>query len=81
MRNNNMKSLLINQVHDSLVVDCYPGEEKRMLTIMRDAMLGVIPELSERFQYEFSVPLAIEIKQGPNWLDMDTVLVASHNET
>ena len=81
MRNNNMKSLLINQVHDSLVVDCYPGEEKRMLTIMRDAMLGVIPELSERFQYEFSVPLAIEIKQGPNWLNMNTVLVASHNET
>tara|TARA_R100001163_G_scaffold3495_4_gene5158 strand:- start:919 stop:2484 length:1566 start_codon:yes stop_codon:yes gene_type:complete len=76
-----MKSLLINQVHDSLVVDCYPGEEKQMIAIMRESMLGVLDELSSRFKYEFSVPLAIEVKQGPNWLDMETVLVASHNET
>ena len=76
-----MKSLLINQVHDSLVVDCYPGEEEQMIDIMRESMLGVLDELSSRFKYEFSVPLAIEVKQGPNWLDMETVLVASHNET
>ena len=77
MKYNKVESVLINQVHDSLVVDCYPGEETRMIEIMAEAMLGVVDELKERFNYTMYVPLAIEIKKGENWLDMETVLEKS----
>lgn len=74
MKSMGLKSVLINQVHDSLIVDCYPGEEKKVHKAMVEAMLGVKEDLWERFQYDFRIPIAIEIKQGPDWLNMDTVL-------
>jgi DNA polymerase I-like protein with 3'-5' exonuclease and polymerase domains len=72
-----LKSLLINEVHDSVVVDTYPGEEEVVLNCIRTALLGVIDDLDEMFDYNFTVPLAIEIKRGANWLEMDVVLEAS----
>lgn len=68
-----LKSVVINTVHDSICADCYPGEEKIVLRLMRWAMMGVIAEMKRRWNYEFKVPLAIEIKGGPNWLDTEVV--------
>lgn len=74
MLDSNTESCIINEVHDSIVIDTYPGEEELIAELTRDAMLGVVGELKERFNYNFTVPLAIEIKNGKNWLEMDTVL-------
>lgn len=77
LKEEKLKSLLINEVHDSVVVDTYPGEEEAVLNCIRTALLGVIDDLDEMFNYNFTVPLAIEIKRGANWLEMDVVLEAS----
>jgi DNA polymerase-1 len=38
MVENNLQTLLVNEVHDSLVADCYPGETEMWTEICRDAM-------------------------------------------
>ena len=75
-----LKSLLINEVHDSVVVDTYPGEEDAVLNCIRVSLLGVVDDLDKIFNYNFTVPLAIEIKRGANWLEMDVVLEASTDD-
>jgi len=68
-----LKSLIINEVHDSIVTDAYPGEETLVTDLKVEAMLGVIPELKRRFNYDLNVPLEVEVKCGKNWLDMDVI--------
>ena len=68
-----LKSLLINEVHDSIVVDTYPGEEADVASLMMTGMLSVRQGLRDRFDWEFEVPIEVEIKRGPNWLEMDVV--------
>lgn len=65
----NLKSLLILTVHDSIVVDCFPGEQDEVCRILREAMVGVSDEANARWGYSFALPLDIEISAGPNWLD------------
>ena len=33
-------------------------------------MTGVIDELKDKFNYNFLVPLKVEVKNGINWLNM-----------
>lgn len=64
-----LKSKIILTVHDSVVIDCYPGEFSEIQKILHEAMEGVTDEIKERWGYEFSIPLPIEISTGKNWLD------------
>lgn len=65
-----VKSLIINTVHDSLVVDVYPGELDKVTDLMIQACMDVLPELKRRYNYDFTVPIGVELKAGPNWLNM-----------
>ena len=69
MKDRQMKSLCVLTVHDSIVIDVYPGEEKDLVEILASAMENVDRELKYRYDYEMSIPLDIEIKSGPNWLE------------
>ena len=51
-------------VHDELVFEAPPKEVKRLATMVREAMTGVM---------ELTVPLAVDVAAGPNWLDVDDV--------
>jgi DNA polymerase I-like protein with 3'-5' exonuclease and polymerase domains len=73
MKENKVKSLLINTVHDSIVVDAHPDEFKLMTSILDKATAGVTDYLYEVYNIEFNVPLDTELKMGDNWLDMDEV--------
>ncbi|MBN2233077.1 MAG: DNA polymerase I, partial [Deltaproteobacteria bacterium] len=57
-----MKSRLVLQVHDELVFECPPGEEKRLAALVRDGMENAV---------KLSVPLTVSVKSGVNWADMD----------
>ena len=70
MREKKVKSLLINTVHDSIIADVYPGEEKIMSGIFRQGTADVIPALKTYYKIDFNVPLDTELKIGYNWLDM-----------
>ncbi|MBQ8996815.1 DNA polymerase I [Candidatus Saccharibacteria bacterium] len=50
---------MIMQVHDSIMVECEPGQAEEVGQIMREVMEGVAPELG--------VKLAVDVKTGKNW--------------
>ena len=70
MKEQKVKSLLINTVHDSIVADVYPGEEAVMSKIFDEGTASVIPALKEYYGINFNIPLDVEVKIGYNWLDM-----------
>lgn len=56
----NLRSRMILQVHDELVIDCHRDEEQQVRAIVEDAMLNALP---------LSIPIEIGIDRGTNWLD------------
>ena len=60
LRTRRMKSEMILQVHDELVFDVAPGELDAMKELVKSRMEGA---------YEMSVPLAVEMGAGDDWLE------------
>ena len=69
MKDRHVKSLCVLSVHDSIVIDVYPGEQEIMKEILVEGMEGVAQEVKSRYDYDMVIPLAIEIKSGSNWLN------------
>ena len=76
MKEKNVKSLLVNTVHDSIVADVHPDEKYIMGKIFEQGTAEVIPALKEYYKIDFNVPLDTEIKIGYNWLDMEEIKIA-----
>ena len=66
--------MLINTVHDSIIADVYPGEERLMADIFNKGTADVIPALKSYYNIDFNVPLDTELKIGYNWLNMKEVI-------
>ena len=60
MKNKNMKSKMIIQVHDELVFDCLKDEKDDLIEIMTRVMENVC---------NLEVPLKIEVEYGNNWYE------------
>jgi DNA polymerase I-like protein with 3'-5' exonuclease and polymerase domains len=69
----NLQSKLILTVHDSICVDVHPDEEQAVIAILKDAMMGVVDEAKERWNYDFVLPLDIEISKGRNWMELEEI--------
>jgi len=69
-KNSKSKSLIINTVHDSVVVDVYPGEEKQVAHMMYDAMTKVSNKFEELYNVKWTIPLEVDLEIGNNWLNM-----------
>ena len=69
LEEHNTKSLLINTVHDSIVADVFPGEERVVASCLNNGCLGVIQRMKDMYGIDFNVPLDVELKVGSNWLD------------
>jgi DNA polymerase I-like protein with 3'-5' exonuclease and polymerase domains len=68
-----MQSCVVNTVHDSIVIDVHPQEERRCVDIIKETNM-VLPDLiTTRWGLVFNVPLELEAKIGPNWLDTKDV--------
>jgi DNA polymerase I-like protein with 3'-5' exonuclease and polymerase domains len=69
----NMQSCVVNTVHDSIVIDVHPDEERKVLDII-DLTNKELPNLiTLRWGIDFNVPLLLESKIGSNWLDTKDV--------
>ena len=69
-----MKSCIVNSVHDSIVIDVHPVEETQVINVI-DETNKVLPQLiAARWGVDFNVPLLLEAKIGPNWLDVKDVI-------
>ena len=59
MKQENMKSKMIMQVHDELVFDVHKSELEIMKTKIPELMMGAV---------ELDVPMEVEVGVGENWL-------------
>ena len=60
MKNENLKSKLVLQIHDELVVDCYPGENEVVKQILKEEMESVV---------DLKVPLLVDVEEGKTLYD------------
>ena len=68
-----VKSCVVNSVHDSIVVDVHPDEERIVLDVIDQTNKELKTLIDIRWGLSFNVPLLLEAKIGPNWLDTSDV--------
>ena len=69
-----LKSCVVNSVHDSIVIDIHPEEEKQVLFLLHSANKDLLNIINHKFNIDFNVPLLLEAKIGNNWLDTKDVI-------
>ena len=73
IKKSNIKSLICNTVHDSIVMDVHPQEEDIAIELMENAMLGIREECKNRYGIDYNMPIGIELKIGNDWSNLETV--------
>jgi len=68
-----MQSCIVNSVHDSIVIDIHPDEEAQVINVIDATNDRLLELITLRWGVEFNVPLLLEAKIGPNWLDVKDV--------
>lgn len=68
-----MQSCLVNTVHDSTVIDIHPDEVDQVLGMVNDMNEGLTDLVESVYGIRMNVPLLLEAKIGPNWLDVQDV--------
>ena len=68
-----MQSCLVNTVHDSLVADVHPDETQGVIQVVENLNGNLNNIIQEAYGVEMNVPLLLEAKMGPNWLDTKDV--------
>ena len=60
IKSEKLKSKLVLQIHDELVVDCFPGESEIIKKILKEEMESVV---------NLTVPLLVEVEEGKTLYD------------
>lgn len=68
-----LKSRIVLTVHDSIMVDTYPGEESIVIEMLKNVGDAVEEELFTRYGIKMFVPLTVEVKHGPNAMELKKV--------
>ena len=68
-----MKSLITVTVHDSLVLDVSPDDDRIQLVKLIVEACDVVEEVKARFGFTLTVPLDIELAAGVNWMDKKVI--------
>jgi DNA polymerase I-like protein with 3'-5' exonuclease and polymerase domains len=68
-----MQSCIVNSVHDSIIIDIHPDEEEKVISIINQTNEVLSELITLRWGIKFNVPLLLESKIGPNWLDTKDV--------
>ena len=65
-----LRSMIVNSVHDSVVIDVYPNEEERVKSCIQRVEKQLQTVLNLKFAMQFDVPLSMECKIGDNWMEV-----------
>ena len=68
-----LRSRLVNTVHDSTVIDVHPDEKAQVIEIINGMNADLNMLIEREFNVVMNVPLLLEAKIGPNWLDTKDV--------
>lgn len=72
MKANNLKSFLVNTVHDSTVGEVHPKEKKIYEEIVKKSLVDyTIRYLKKVYDIDFKVPLNVDVKFSRNWNDTE----------
>ena len=73
-RLDSLRSCLVNTVHDSTVIDVHPDEKDKVIQIIVDMNKDLDKIIEGAYDVKMNVPMLLEAKIGPNWLDTEDVL-------
>ena len=68
-----MQSCIVNTVHDSIVIDVHPNETNKVIQVINRTTEMLTALVNKKWGIDFNVPLLLEAKIGPNWLDTKDV--------
>jgi DNA polymerase I-like protein with 3'-5' exonuclease and polymerase domains len=68
-----MQSCVVNTVHDDIILDVHPTEERKVLNIIGETNRQLTQLIESQWGISFNVPLELEAQIGPNWLDTKAV--------
>ena len=67
-------SCIVNSDHDSSVIDIHPDEQKEVINVINDVNDSLNSIIDNYYGIKMNVPLLLEAKIGPNWLDTKDVM-------
>ena len=67
----NLQSVVINTVHDSVLIDTHPDEVDQVAQIGPQCLLDAQEEAKKRFGLSDYIPLEVEMSHGKNWMDQE----------
>jgi len=70
MQKKQLKSMIVNSVHDSVVIDTYPNEELEVKNCIEEVEKALRLILNTKFEVNFDVPLIMDCKIGNNWMEV-----------
>ena len=73
LRKRELQSKIVLTVHDSIVVDIFPGEREVVMELLQNVGQYAEEELKLRYDIDMFVPLTCEVKCGTNLLAMKKV--------
>jgi DNA polymerase I-like protein with 3'-5' exonuclease and polymerase domains len=73
LKKDELKSVLVNSVHDSVVLDVHPSEVEAVLNIIKYVNKNLKNIIETTYDMDMNVPLLLEAKMGDNWLDVKDV--------
>ena len=65
--------MLVNSVHDSVVLDVHPAEVNKVLGIINQVNKNLKAIIEDYYDIDVNVPMLLESKIGDNWLDVKDV--------
>ena len=72
LKRRNMKSFLVNTVHDSAILEVHPDEVLEVQDIAVRAFAGFVYDyLNDIYDIQFNVPLGTGLKVGKHWNEPD----------
>lgn len=73
LRLSGIPALIISTIHDSIVVDVEEKYVSQIVALMYDVFDDLVDNIHKVFKYDWIVPLACEVKLGPNMKDQKKV--------
>ncbi len=68
-----LKSIVVNSVHDSFIVDVHPTEVKDVTNIIKAIEGNLVSLMRTRWGIKFNVPLKLDMKIGNSWLEQTDI--------
>jgi len=69
-----LKSCIVNTVHDSIVIDVHPNEIQQVIDVISSVNDNMTDIINKQFNIKINVPLLLEAKIGNNWLDTKDIM-------